>query len=82
MIELLELKFPAAGKQTKLNLIGRIHHVTHFRANSVHLVRTQMSVYWILGFSTWNSNILLLVFLAVDFHRFVSKIYYLVELAY
>ena len=29
--------FPAAGKQTKLNLIGRIRHVTHFRANSVHL---------------------------------------------
>ena len=29
--------FPAAGKQTKLNLIGRIRHVTHLRANSVHL---------------------------------------------
>ena len=29
--------FPAADKQNKLNLIGRIRHVTHLRANSVHL---------------------------------------------
>ena len=37
MIELLNWNFPAAGKQTKLNLIGRIRHVIHLRANSVHL---------------------------------------------
>ena len=37
MIELLELNFPAAGKQTKLNLIGRNRHVTRLRASSVHL---------------------------------------------
>ena len=37
--------FPAPGKQTKLNLIGRIRHVTHLRANSVHLVMMQCSKY-------------------------------------
>ena len=41
MIELLELKFSRRW-QTKLNLIGRIHHVTHLRANSVHLVTIQV----------------------------------------
>ena len=44
--------FPAAGKQTKLNLIGRIRHVTHLRANSVYLgVKKQnISIYsWKMG---------------------------------
>ena len=36
--------FPAAGKQTKLNLIGRIRHVTHLRANSVHLGYSSRSI--------------------------------------
>ena len=36
--------FPAAGKQTKLNLIGRIRHVTRLRANSVHLARIRFHI--------------------------------------
>ena len=32
----LNWNLPAAGKQTKLNMIARIGHVPHFRTNSVY----------------------------------------------